>query len=62
MKNHKLVRQFMDDVGYTNITGDHIGIKKNHKKGGGYTYKKPEEMLDDFIVWQKKMEWRKDNG
>jgi len=46
----------MEDTGYNDVTGQYgfYGVKKNRKNNNReWTYKKPSQMLKDFIKWQK---------
>ena len=55
-QSSKIVKKFMEDTGYNDVTGQYgfYGVKKNRKNNNReWTYKKPSQMLKDFIKWQK---------
>ena len=50
----KEIEQFFKNTGYTSITTDIHGIRKNHKGNKtGWSYKSVEELLKDYKKWLK---------
>ena len=48
----KLIKQFREETGYTNYCISH-GIRKDFKRRNDWDFKSPEQMLLDFIKWQR---------
>lgn len=52
------VKKFMKESGYQNRCDEYLGVFKKGKRGQG-CYRRPDEMLQDFIDWQVRERMRK---
>lgn len=48
----KEIDQFYNDTGYCDNTNQ-FGIRKDYKKGEGWDWKNPSQMIKDWMKWKR---------